>query len=106
MDRGFAEHELDTIGMLYMISNTLEMRPHIRATKEAEEAYAAYHFMINTSTTSGDYYRMSNEYYPVKAFSTALMLKDWIDEQKEPDIVKKYASTPGRCIQNSQMQTG
>ena len=34
-------------------------------------------------------------YDPVRAFSTALMLKDWTDEQKEQDIVKKYKSTPG-----------
>jgi helicase len=88
-------HELDTIGTLYMVANTLEMRPYMKATREAEEAYAAYQFMTNTSTTSGDYYRMSNEYYPVRAFSTALMLHDWIEEQKEPEIVKKYASTPG-----------
>ncbi len=89
------ENELDIIGILYMISNTLEMRPHVKATQEAEEAYAAYQFMTNTSTTSGDYYRMNSEYYPVKAFSTALMLHDWIEEEKEPDIVKKYSSTPG-----------
>jgi helicase len=88
-------HELDIIGILYMISNTLEMRPHVKATMEAEEAYAAYQFMTNTSTTSGDYYRMNNEYFPVKAFSTAMMLHDWIEEKKEPEIVKKYASTPG-----------
>ena len=34
-------------------------------------------------------------YDPVKAFSTALMLKDWIDEVKEPELVKKYSTTPG-----------
>jgi len=88
-------HPLDIVGILYMISNTLEMRPFVKATQEAEEMYAAYLFMNNSSRTSGDYYRMSSEYYPVRAFSTALMLKDWMDEQKEPEIVKKYSSTPG-----------
>jgi helicase len=87
--------ELDLVGILYMVSNTLEMRPHVKVTREAEEAYVAYQFLSNSSATSGEYYRMNNEYYPTKAFSTALMLKDWIDEQKEPEIVKKYASTPG-----------
>jgi helicase len=89
------QHELDIIGILYMISNTLEMRPHVRATREAEESYVAYQFMLNSSTMSGDYYRMDNDYYPVRSFSTALMLHDWIEEHKEPEIVKKYASTPG-----------
>ncbi len=87
-------HDLDNMGMLYMICNTLEMRPHIKATKEAEEAYAAYSFLSNTSEASGGYYRMS-DYYPEKAFSTALMLNDWMEEMKEPQIVAKYASTPG-----------
>ncbi len=87
--------ELDMIGMLYMISNTLEMRPHVRLTREAEEAYVAYNFMTNASTTSGDYYRMSEEYNPARAFSTALMLRDWMEEIKEPEIVRKYSSTPG-----------
>ena len=37
--------ELDTLGVLYMISNTLEMRPYVRATKEAELEYVTYvHF--------------------------------------------------------------
>lgn len=89
-------NELDTIGTLYMISNTLEMRPHVRATREAEEAYAAYQFMANSSATSRGYYNnISHDYYPVRAFSTALMLHDWIEEKREQDIVAKYASTPG-----------
>lgn len=86
--------ELDTIGILYMISNTLEMRPYVKSTREAEETYAAYQFINRTSRIFKNY--NAYEYYdPVRAFSTALMLKDWIEEQKEPEIVKKYASTPG-----------
>ncbi len=86
------EHELDTLGILYMISNTLEMRPHVKVTEEALTAYSTYLFM-NNSITSMDYMKM--EYDSGRAFSTALMLRDWMDEQKEPDIVKKYSSTPG-----------
>ncbi len=88
-------NELDTMGILYMISNTLEMRPHVRITQEAEEMHASYLFMNNTSDAYGDYYKLSNEYYPVRAFSTALMLRDWMEETKEPEIVKRYSSTPG-----------
>ncbi|MGI0100232.1 MAG: DEAD/DEAH box helicase [Candidatus Micrarchaeaceae archaeon] len=87
--------ELDSIGILYMISNTLEMRPHVKVTREAEEAYAAYQFMSRGSKAPQDYYRLNEEYYPTKAFSTALMLRDWMDEMKEPEIVRKYGSTPG-----------
>jgi helicase len=89
------KNDLDTTGMLYMISNTLEMRPHVKVTTEAEETHVAYQYLTHSSKTSGDYYKMSGEYYPTKAFSTALMLRDWMDEMKEPELIKKYSSTPG-----------
>lgn len=88
--------EPDMTGILYMICNTLEMRPYVKATKESEEEYAAYLFMNRSSKISKDYLTMDyDSYNPVRAFSTALMLRDWMSEQKEPEIVKKYASTPG-----------
>ncbi|MDE1870799.1 MAG: DEAD/DEAH box helicase [Candidatus Micrarchaeota archaeon] len=84
--------ELDLLGILYMISNTLEMRPHVRMTKEALSAYVTYLYM-NDSEATKDYIKM--EYDSERAFSTALMLRDWMEEQREPEIVKKYSSTPG-----------
>jgi helicase len=83
----------DLLGILYMISNTLEMRPYVKATKEAEEAYASYLFMGKSRAFSN--YNKYEYYDPVKAFSTALMLKDWMDEKREQDIIAKYSSTPG-----------
>ncbi len=89
------EQDLDTLGILYMISNTLEMRPYVRATKEAELEYTTYMHFKKVKLVEG-YMNMDYGYYdPVKAFSTALMLKDWIDEVKEPELVKKYTTTPG-----------
>jgi helicase len=86
--------KLDMLGILYMISNTLEMRPYLSSTKEAEEAYAAYLYMGKGSKAFKDYNKY--EYYdPVRAFSTALMLRDWMNEQREFELVKRYSSTPG-----------
>jgi helicase len=34
-------------------------------------------------------------YEPEKAFATALMLNDWMEEIKENKIVEKYSTTPG-----------
>ena len=34
-------------------------------------------------------------YDPVKPFSTALMLNDWISEKAEKDVIKEYKTTPG-----------
>lgn len=89
------ERDLDMIGMLYMITNTLEMRPHVKLTNEAEETYAAYMFMNRNKALKKEFIMDYGYYDPARAFSTALMLRDWMEEIREQDIVKKYASTPG-----------
>ena len=85
----------DPIGVLYMISNTIEMRPYVKATQEAEDQFAAYmHF--NKDKIIGSAYETIDYYYdPVKAFSTAMMLNEWIGENQEQQIIKKYSTTPG-----------
>ncbi len=86
----------DTIENLYMIANTAEMRPYVRSTEEAEEMFAAYRHMKMPKQLFEEFDKMDYGYYdPVRGFSTALLLNDWMEEQKEQDIVKKYRSTPG-----------
>ncbi|MCL4374096.1 MAG: DEAD/DEAH box helicase [Candidatus Marsarchaeota archaeon] len=85
------EGELDSIGTLFMVANTLEMRPYARVTQEAEEEYAIYMHRHKRLFRAYDYESMD----PVGAFSTALMLNEWASETKEQDIVKKYSVTPG-----------
>ncbi len=83
------------IDILYMICNTLEMRPYARVTAEAEDGFAAYahaHGWLHSGEFDADRYE---SYDPQGAFSTAMMLSDWTEEVKEPEIVKKYHSTPG-----------
>lgn len=84
----------DLLGMLYMLANTLEMRPYVRATEEAESMYVHYRHM--NKAIEQDYEESELGYYdPVGAFSTALMLYDWINETKEDELIRKYATTPG-----------
>ena len=85
------EEELDNIGMLFMIANTLEMRPYAKVTREAEEKYALYMHEHKRFKKVHELESID----PVGAFSTALMLRDWIEEMKEQDIVKRYSTTPG-----------
>ncbi len=84
----------DDISVLFMICNTMEMRPYVRATAAAEERYFSYQSLVNGSEA-----RYGGEdflfYDPVRPFSTALMLDDWAAEKSERDIIKDYKTTPG-----------
>ncbi len=80
----------DTIANLLMITNTVEMKPYVRETVEAVDRLPAYLYII-----SGAAYDPHSYYEPEKPFSTALMLNDWMGEMSEPEIVKKYSTTPG-----------
>ncbi len=90
------EKKLDTVGILYMLTNTLEMRPYVRSTPEAEEQFVMYRRMNKESSVLDAYDSAEYGYYdPLRAFSTAMMLNDWMGETRENDIVKKYNTTPG-----------
>ena len=84
----------DELSILFMISNTAEMRPYVRATPQAEERYFEYQAMVDNSIAR--YEEGGSMYYdPIKPFSTALMLSDWADEKVEREIMKDYRTTPG-----------
>ncbi len=83
----------DEVAYLFAICNTAEMRPYVRTTEEANELFFDYEQMLEgTGANFDDSY---GYYDPVKPLSTALMLRDWIDEKLERDIVKSYGTTPG-----------
>ena len=82
-----------TIPILFMISNTVEMRPYIRPVEKAEEEFVKYAQIAE----EGAAYYISDEYYydPLPPFSTALMLNDWIEEAGERELAAGYSTTPG-----------
>ncbi len=83
----------DEIGNLFMITNTVEMRPYVKATEDAEARFFEYERVAQGSV---NYEADGMMYYdPVKPFSTAMMLNDWISEETEPEVVVKYGTTPG-----------
>ncbi|MCL4411483.1 DEAD/DEAH box helicase [Candidatus Marsarchaeota archaeon] len=85
----------DGLGTLYMISNTIEMRPYVKPTEDAEAKFVMYRSMAK----SGSLYEYAGmdygSYDPIGAFSTAMMLNDWMEELHEDELVKKYGTTPG-----------
>lgn len=86
----------DTLANLFMITNTKEMQPYVRVTESAEDNFFAYVHMIDSSPGPGSIEDQGLGYYdPLKPFSTAMMLNEWIEEKGEGEIVKKYGTTPG-----------
>lgn len=86
------EGKLDVKSILVMITNTLEMKPHVRANAEIEEMFVSYmHAHKSDALLAIDEYN----YDPARAFATAMMLYDWVDEQRDNVIVKQYSTTAG-----------
>jgi helicase len=84
----------DEVSHLFMICNTLEMRPFVKATDEASDLFFDYASLIEGVGVNPEAGGLSY-YDPVKPLSTALMLRDWIGEIGERDVVKRYNTTPG-----------
>lgn len=88
------QKERDELGNLFMISNTIEMRPYVRAVEESGAAFMSYQYMLMGSDVN--YEAEDLMYYdPLKPMSTALMLNDWMKEKGEREITKDYGTTPG-----------
>ncbi len=79
----------DDVSGLFMIANTLEMKPLSKATEEAEEKILDYEQMLQ-----GGHYE-DTFYEPERAFGTALLLRDWISEKSEAELLASYSETPG-----------
>jgi len=83
----------DTIGNLFMITNSIEMRPYVKVVDDAEEGFFRYREFID-EWLEGEMSEFML-YDPLKALSTAYMLNDWINEKSEQEIIEKYSTTPG-----------
>ena len=84
----------DTLGYLYVFSNTMEMKPHPKAREEAEEEYIRRRRENDLSVYYQDNYE-DGYYDPVAPFATAMLLSEWMEERREDEIMAKYAVTPG-----------
>ncbi len=83
----------DDISILFMISNTIEMRPYVKVTEDAETRYFEYQYLVENNVPEISSKQMF--YDPIKPFSTALMLNDWASERGEREIISQYKTTPG-----------
>ncbi|MDE1860162.1 MAG: DEAD/DEAH box helicase [Candidatus Micrarchaeota archaeon] len=84
----------DDLSVLFMICNTIEMRPHVKTVERAIEMFPQYQNMLQHASSNYE----SDEaifYDPLRAFSSATMLLDWISEKTEPEITNEYNTTPG-----------
>ncbi len=86
--------ERDDVANLFMVTNTIEMRPYMKATDDAAEAFMHYQYMLNNTTVNYDSEDLMY-YDPIKPLSTALLLHRWINETSEQELTKAYSTTPG-----------
>ncbi|MEM3791552.1 MAG: DEAD/DEAH box helicase, partial [Candidatus Micrarchaeaceae archaeon] len=82
----------DELDYLFIICNSLEMKPYVKPVEEAYENMYKFYNLIDEREIEREEFFF---YEPEKALSTALMLRDWIEEKSEREIVEKYGTTPG-----------
>ncbi len=90
------DYEKDTLSDLYIISNTVEMRPHMRPggakMDEVEDRFVMYMDSGHIHASKEMSYGYQDE---VGAFATSMALGDWMDEKSEESIIEEYKTTPG-----------
>jgi helicase len=89
------ERHPQTAGLLYMLSNTEELRPHLKATpkEEAELWTQAY---SREKELGIDAVLMGFEDYDfLDKYKTTLLLEAWIDERNEDGIEESFGIAPG-----------
>lgn len=84
----------DDVANLFMITNTVEMRPYVKITDDATDSFTRYSYMLEKTAVNYDSEELLY-YDPLKPLSTAMMLNGWISEKGESELVKEYSTTPG-----------
>ncbi|MEM3199530.1 MAG: DEAD/DEAH box helicase [Candidatus Micrarchaeaceae archaeon] len=88
----------DEIANLFMIANTIEMRPYVKATEQAVADFVAF---VNENNRIRQITEIYNDidygiYEPERVFAMAQMLQQWINEVREDEISSKYSIAPGQ----------
>ncbi len=82
--------KINTLGLLELLCATTELRPLLRVGKKEEDKIWGKYYenedKLLTDQNDSDY---------LDRFKTALMLKDWIEEKTEDDILETYGLAPG-----------
>ncbi len=95
MIQAIRTREPGEMGWLYIIVNTEEMKPYLGIRRREEES--VWDIAVRSEEELGiDPVKASFEdYYFLEKFKTAMMLKDWINECTEEEILEKYNVAPG-----------
>ena len=89
------ERTMGPMGILYMLTATDELRPYLRP-KKGEEAGLWSHAYANEKELGVDCVNIGFEDYNfLEKYKTALLLRDWVDELHEDDLLEKYGVAPG-----------
>ncbi|MBI4439457.1 hypothetical protein HY638_00635 [Candidatus Woesearchaeota archaeon] len=94
--RRAASKKIEVFSFLHMISSTLEMRPLVKAkTREIEllqQELAKYHELLLMDEPP--MYDAEYDYF-LDSFKTALMFREWVDENSEEYLLENFNVRPG-----------
>jgi len=93
--KAMRERTMEEFGLLYMLTATDELRPYLRA-RSGEESTLWSHAHSNESALGIDCVNVGFEDYNfLDKYKTSLLLRDWVEEIHEDDILEKYGVAPG-----------
>jgi len=87
--------EKGELGWLYLISSTEELKPYLRV-KRSEESELWTSANLREKELGVDTVNIGYEEYDfLEKYKTALLLRDWVNEKSEEEILEDYGIAPG-----------
>ncbi len=87
--------DMGELGWLYLIADTYELWPYVSARSREEEKLLEDAQIHEDELGFSVYEAYDSDYNFLSKFKTALMLRDWINEKTEEEILERYNIAPG-----------
>ncbi len=89
------DYELGELGILYLITDTEEMKPYLSVGRREESEIWERVSELENELGIDPVKASFSDYMFLEKMKTSLMLKDWINEATEEYILEKYNIAPG-----------
>ncbi len=93
--KALKERDMHTIGLLYTLTNTEELRPYLRSTPKEDSGLWSSAYSREKELGIDSVYIGFEDYDFVDKYKTALLLESWLDEMSEDEVMKRFNIAPG-----------